>query len=125
MFEVGRRQFEALVQTMLAGLPAEFHEQLREVQFVIEDEPDPDEYALNDVPDDEDLFGLFEGVPLTERALGEEFLTPNVITIFRFPHEDAVDTLEELRTEIARTVRHEIAHHFGISDERLDELGAY
>jgi predicted Zn-dependent protease with MMP-like domain len=75
------------------------------------------------VPPDETLFGIFEGVPLTERSITEPPLYPDTILIFQEPLEEACDTVEELEEEIEITVVHEVAHFVGMSEERLAELG--
>jgi len=79
----------------------------------------------NDVPAGETLLGLYEGVPLTERTTHYGLVLPDKITIFQQPIEDMCASEDELRAEVAHTVVHEFAHFFGISDERLHELGAY
>jgi predicted Zn-dependent protease with MMP-like domain len=114
--------FRRLVDEALALVPEEFGPYLSSVAVVIEDwAPD----ALLDeleVPGDETLYGLYSGRPLTEgpRESGE---LPPRITLYRGPLlEDCADE-EDLRREIATTVIHEIAHHFGIDEARLDELG--
>jgi predicted Zn-dependent protease with MMP-like domain len=71
------------------------------------------------------LFGLYEGIPLTERTSNYGLVLPDKITIFRQPIEARSWTDEQVRRIVRRTVLHELAHHFGISDERLRELGAY
>ena len=75
------------------------------------------------VPAGETLFGIFEGVPLTERSVTEPPLYPDTILIFQEPLEEACDTSEELEEEIEITVVHEVAHFVGMSEERLAELG--
>lgn len=123
--EVSREEFAGLVAEAVAALPEELRAQLEVVQISIEDEPTEEDYRINGVPDDEDLFGLFEGAALTESALAMEAALPNRIRVFQWPHEEVCETLQELREEVFRTVHHEIAHHFGIDDDRLEEMGAY
>jgi predicted Zn-dependent protease with MMP-like domain len=116
------REFEYHVETALTLIPAEFRHHLDNVHLVIEDEPTA---ALLDelgVPADETIFGLYTGTPLTERDSDYAGL-PDRITIYRLPLCDEFPDPAELRTEIARTVIHEIAHHFGIEEDRLTELG--
>lgn len=103
-------------------IPAELRQHIDNVQIVIEDEPSPELLQELDVPDDETLFGVHTGTPLTERT-SEYSALPDCITIFRRPLLDEFPDPAELRTEIARTVIHEIAHHFGIDDDRLTALG--
>ena len=125
MHPVPREAFADLVAAAIAALPDDLRLRLDNVQFSIEDEPSPEDYRLNDVPDDEDLFGLFEGSALTDSMIDAEAALPNRIRIFQLPHEDVCDSFEELRDEVFRTVHHEVAHHFGIDDDRLEEIGAY
>ena len=112
MSDLRRARFARLVSRALDELPAEFRDRIRNVQVVIEDEPTAEQG---------DLLGLYEGVPLTERR--EEPWLPDRISLFRRPIE-AISSSPRVQAKIVRdTVVHEIAHHFGISDERLGELG--
>jgi predicted Zn-dependent protease with MMP-like domain len=78
-----------------------------------------------DIPADEQLLGFYEGVPLTERTSDYGLIAPDVIYIFQKAIEAECPSDEEIQNEVRRTVRHEIAHHFGIEDERLEELDRY
>jgi predicted Zn-dependent protease with MMP-like domain len=99
-------------------MPREFAERMRNVEIVVDDEPDDERRPK----DGSELLGLYEGVPLTGRGAMEPYL-PDRITIFRGPIE-RMSASPRRQAEIVRdTVVHEIAHHFGISDERLRELG--
>ncbi|WP_291272435.1 metallopeptidase family protein [Geothrix sp.] len=114
--------FRRLVDEALALVPAEFRPYLAGVPVVIEDwAPDA---LLDDlgVPEDETLYGLYSGRALTEGRAESGELPPR-ITIYRGPLLEDCRDEDELRDEIATTVIHEIAHHFGISEERLEELG--
>ena len=114
--------FQRLVDEALAQVPAEFRPYLEGVPVVIEDWP---AYELLDelgVPEDETLYGLYSGHPITDGPPAPGELPPR-ITIYRAPLlEDCADR-EELRYEVITTVLHEIAHHFGIDEARLEELG--
>jgi predicted Zn-dependent protease with MMP-like domain len=125
MIEVSREQFRRMTEKAWLTLPAKLRARVENLQIHIEDEPSPRDYELNEVPDDEDLFGLFEGSALTDPDASSGCLLPNVIRIFQWPHEEVCDTMEELEEEVTRTVHHEVAHHFGIDDDRLMEIGAY
>lgn len=115
MSDLRRARFARLVRRAIAELPERYRMRMRNVEVVIEDEPDP-EHAKEG-----DLLGLYEGVPLTERR--DEPWLPDRISIFRRPIE-AMSSSPQVQAKIVRdTVIHEIAHHFGITDERLDELG--
>ncbi len=110
-----RADFEDAVRDGLDLLPVELAEQMDNVVVLVED----------DAPLEEpDLLGLYEGVPLTERDLGwAAGSLPDRITIFRNPTLAICESREEVVEEVAITVVHEIAHHFGIDDDRLHELG--
>jgi predicted Zn-dependent protease with MMP-like domain len=108
--------FEGAVREALDGLPAELRDAMSNVGVLVAEEPPPGERLL----------GLYEGVPLTERTSGYAGVLPDRITIFAGPLVRAYGSSpERLRAAIERTVRHEVAHHFGISDERLVELDRY
>jgi predicted Zn-dependent protease with MMP-like domain len=110
-------RFARLVARALDELPAEFRERMRNIEIVVEDEPSPEQLR-----GDGELLGLYEGVPLTDRGAMEPYL-PDRISIFRGPIE-RISASPRRQAEIVRdTVVHEIAHHFGISDTRLGELG--
>jgi predicted Zn-dependent protease with MMP-like domain len=115
--------FERLVDRALAGIPAPFRGALAEVAIVIEDEPSDEQLDENDIEPGGALYGLYEGVPRTEWG-ADWAIVPNRISLFRFPLEDDFPDPVELEAEVRRTVVHELAHHLGIDDRRLDELGA-
>nr|WP_255378384.1 metallopeptidase family protein [Quadrisphaera sp. DSM 44207] len=109
-------EFEEAVADGLDQLPQELARMMSNVVVLVEEEPPEDQ------PDD--LLGLYEGTPLTER--GEWWAAgalPDRITVFRGPTLRACGSREEVADEVAVTVVHEVAHHFGIDDERLHELG--
>ena len=116
------RPFELLVERALAAIPLPFAAALDEVAVVIEDAPSPEQLRDNDLPDDEWLYGLYEGVPRTEWGADWSAL-PNKISLFRFPLEADFPDPEDLEDEVRITVIHELAHHLGIDDDRLHELG--
>ena len=109
---------EAIVIDALERLPAPFRERLGNVAIVIEDEPTPDQLASVGA---RGLYGLYQGVPRTVYG-ADAAIVPNKITIFRGPLTRANPTPERLTAAVIDTVHHEIAHHFGISDQRLHEL---
>jgi len=116
--DLKRARFARLVRRALRDMPREFSERMRNVEIVVDDEPDEERRPK----DGSELLGLYEGVPLTGRGAMEPYL-PDRITIFREPIE-RMSASPRRQAEIVRdTVVHEIAHHFGISDERLRELG--
>jgi predicted Zn-dependent protease with MMP-like domain len=114
--------FERLVEAALAAIPAPFRSALAEVAVVIDDEPTREQLRENGLRDDQTLYGLYEGVPRTEWA-ADSVPAPNKITLFRLPLEEDFRDPRELEEEVRLTVVHELAHHLGIDDDRLDELG--
>jgi predicted Zn-dependent protease with MMP-like domain len=110
--------FEALVEAALDDLPEDFRARLGSVAIIVEDQATPAQLATSGALG---LFGLYQGVPRTAYG-AENVAVPSKITIFRLPHLRAYGTGPSLARGVAGTVRHEIAHHFGISDARLDEL---
>ena len=115
--------FERLVDRALAGIPSPFREHLAEVAVVIEDEPSDRQLVENGLGPDETLYGLYEGVPRTEWG-ADWAIVPNRISLFRLPLEEDFPDPADLEDEVRRTVTHELAHHLGIDDDRLEELGA-
>ncbi|MEP6665503.1 MAG: metallopeptidase family protein [Nocardioidaceae bacterium] len=113
MIEVGRADFADLVSDALDGLPAEFSALMDNVAIFVEDDPPPGEHLL----------GLYEGIPLTERDSSYFMTMPDRITIYRRPTLAMCDDEDEVRRQVQITVVHEIAHHFGIDDDRLHDLG--
>ena len=113
--------FYKLVERALEGLPLELSELLDNVAIVVDEWPN---YSTPLVTGDtgDTLYGLYEGVPLTERGAGYHGMLPDKITIFRGPLERDFRRAE-LEEQIRITVVHEIAHHFGIDEDRLEELG--
>ena len=118
ILRVRKQDFYELVERALEGLPPELSSLLENVAIVVDDWS---EYSTPLVADDT-LYGLYEGVPLTERGAGYYGMLPDKITIFRGPLERDFSR-EELEEQIRVTVVHEIAHHFGLDEERLEELG--
>lgn len=116
-------RFALLVADGLALIPPELRRHIDNVALVIEDAPDLDLLAELGLPADDTVYGLYTGTPLTERALDGDPLLPDKIVIYREPLLADFTDPDDIRHEVARTVIHEIAHHFGIAEERLAELG--
>jgi predicted Zn-dependent protease with MMP-like domain len=118
-------EFERLVVEALDALPEFFQRHLQNVEVLISDAPTPEELAEAGLEPDEWLFGLYYGIPLTERTSDYGLVLPDTITLYRHTFEALCDSREEAIREVQQTVKHEIAHYFGLSDDRLWELGAY
>jgi predicted Zn-dependent protease with MMP-like domain len=119
---VRRRGFERLVRRALDALPVDVSAMLDNVEVVVEDEPTAEQIGRR-ASNTETLFGLYEGVPLTERGSGYSLVLPDKITIFRGPLERAFGSPVEVAREVRITVVHELGHHLGFEEDRLAELG--
>jgi predicted Zn-dependent protease with MMP-like domain len=116
------RPFDELVGMALDAIPEPFAAALDEVAVVVADEPTAEQRRENGIGPDEELYGLYEGVPRTE--WGADWAPiPNRITLFRLPLEADFADPDDLADEVWVTVVHELAHHLGIDDDRLQELG--
>lgn len=119
MVRLSLREFERLVLKALDGLPPPIRERMDNVDVVVEEWPSPDDLEEAGLDDRHDLFGLYQGIPLTERTHYDMAL-PDKITIFQRPIEAACATRADVVKEVRVTVIHEVAHHFGLSDAALD-----
>ena len=113
MFAVSNERFDDLVTEAIQSLPPELSKEISNVAIFVEDEAEG-----------RSLFGLFEGIPLTKRGpMSYSGAMPDRITLYQGAISRHCRTEEEVRAQVRKTVIHELAHHFGISDERLSELG--
>ena len=112
VIRVERERFEEMVVAALDSLPDDLGRLMRNVAVTVEHDAGP-----------RGLLGLYEGVPLTSRTSGYAGVLPDRITIYRRAICAICDTEDEVVEQVRRTVIHEVAHHFGIDDARLDELG--
>ena len=124
-----RQRFERLVARALDGLSPEVVAMLDNVDVIVEDEPTAEQLALgrgypeHPAGDDDTLFGLYEGVPLTRRGSDYHLVPPDRITIFRGPLERAFRSPQAIAREVRTTVMHELGHHLGFEENRLEALG--
>lgn len=119
---VPAEEFEALVTHALESLPEDLAVRMSNVDVVIEDLPDTELAEQMDVSV-EGLLGLYQGIPLTERGSSYHWVLPDRITLYRRNIVALAKDRKDLTEIVRRTVIHEVAHHFGIDDDRLDELG--
>jgi len=119
---MNRDEFEWLVARAVNSLPEEFRTKLENIDVVVEDWPTQDQLNSARLRRGQTLLGLYEGVPLTKRSRHYGLVLPDKITIFQKPIEAECKDEAEITAEIQRVVRHEIAHHFGIGDARLEQL---
>jgi predicted Zn-dependent protease with MMP-like domain len=120
---VTRARFAELVEQALAEMPEQFAQFLEEVPVEIKDRPTRKQLRSLGLDDDEFLLGLYHGRPRTERSVLDSAAIPDVIYIFQEDVELVCDSEAELVQEVRKTVLHEIGHHFGMSEEDLDDLG--
>lgn len=117
-----RETFERLVARAVVDLPEEFLAKLHNIDVVVEDYPSPAQIGRVDLERGQTLLGLYEGVPQTSRGRHYGLVPPDKITIFRKAIEARCHSREQIAQLILDVVKHEIAHHFGISDARLREI---
>jgi predicted Zn-dependent protease with MMP-like domain len=117
--------FQRLVSEALDDLPAMFQEKLDNIQVVVEDWPDRETMRLAGVRHPAQLLGFYHGIPQTKRTHNYGLVLPDKISIYQRPIEMRCHTPEQVRSTVHRVLRHELGHHFGISDDRLREIGAY
>jgi predicted Zn-dependent protease with MMP-like domain len=120
---VPREEFERLVTEAIDGLPEEFAEHLDNVEFMVEDYPSREDHAARGIEPGGLLLGVYHGVPLTKRSPFASGTLPDEITLFQRNIERISRSRREIVEQVRQTVLHEIAHHLGISDERLRQLG--
>lgn len=117
-----RERFQQLVARAVESLPEEFRTRLENIDVVVEDFPSRNQLAQARVSRHQTLLGLYEGVPLTKRSSQYGMVPPDKITIFQKAVEAQCHNDDEVAAEIRKVVQHEIAHHFGIGDARLEQL---
>jgi predicted Zn-dependent protease with MMP-like domain len=117
-----RRRFQRLVDEALASLPKAFQDRLQNVAVIIEERPEPRLLRELGMDDDDLLFGLYEGLPLTEWGRDDVLRIPDRIRIFQAHIEEVCESDEEIIAEVRSTVLHEVGHHFGLSDAELERF---
>lgn len=116
-----REKFEELVKQGIDAIPERFLEKLDNVDIMIENEPSPEQKKKIKLGNNSKLFGLYEGIPQTKRGFYSGVL-PDKITIFQKTFEEVCSSEEEIKQKVGQTVWHEIAHHFGMSEERVRKV---
>ena len=115
-------EFETLVREALSRIPGEIRGRVENVDLVVEDWPTTEQLAGSGLSQGHYLLGLYEGIPLTERY-GYDMVLPDKITLFQGAIEEVCSSDEEIIKEVRDTVVHEVAHHFGIEDDKLEQMG--
>jgi len=121
--KLSAKEFDRIVQRAIRHIPRELRMHLDNILISVRKRPSREILEEMDLPPDEPLLGVFQGISLMERSLTVPPLFPDTIFLFQEPLEEMCESLEELEEQIEITVVHEIAHFFGISEERLTELG--
>ncbi len=125
MYEVNRDTFEGLVAAAVHDLPEAFRDRIANLEFNVEDSASRDDYARVDGSRGRTLLGVYRGIPLPRRGRRYNMALPDRIVIFQQPIQRLARSEADLSERVGHVVRHEIAHYFGISDERLREIDAY
>ena len=120
---VGKAEFARLVEAALAELPPAFAEHLQRVPVTIEDRPTPKQLKSVGLGRRDLLLGLYVGTSLADESVHHGVEMPSIILLFQEDIELVCESPEELKTEIRKTVLHEIGHHFGLDEQQLDALG--
>lgn len=119
MQKLSQKEFEKIVKEGIKAIPEKFLQKLKNVAIVIENEPTSAQIKKLNLRPGWTLFGLYEGVPQSERGAGYNAVLPDKITIFQKPIEAAAGAEKDIREIVKNTVWHEIAHHFGMDEARV------
>jgi len=122
MVSVSDSEFDKLISDAMDTLPQKYIEGLNNVLITYEDEPTPAQRVQLKLHCNQTLFGLYEGIPRTQRGAGYNLVLPDKITIFKNPILHASPDLRALKEQIRHTLWHEIAHHYGLSHQRIHAL---
>jgi predicted Zn-dependent protease with MMP-like domain len=122
MYSIEQAEFEKLVEQAIESLPQERRDNIKNVAFMVDEEPSEEQRAKLKLRPCQSLFGLYEGVPLTGRSGGYALTLPDRITIYKKTHELFANNHDELKTQVKNTVWHEIAHYYGLNHDRIAEL---
>jgi predicted Zn-dependent protease with MMP-like domain len=122
--QIADEQFEKLVEEGISAIPEKFLKKLNNVGIVVEEEPTKEQLKENGIGAGYTLFGLYHGIPQTQRWNYGGGVLPDKITIFKNPIIAEADSAEEVREIVCETVWHEIAHHFGMDEEMVEAMEA-
>ncbi len=125
MYEVDRDTFEGLVTSAVEDLPEAFRDRIANLEFAVEDQATREDYAQVGGGRGKTLLGVYRGIPLPRRGRRYHMARPDRIVIFQQPIQRLARSEADLSERVRHVVQHEIAHYFGISDERLREIDAY
>ena len=123
MPRLSRAEFEKLVTQAVESLPPRFLERLENVDVMVESAPTREDLEYAEIEPGRTLFGLYQGVPQTQRGTWYGSVLPDRIVIYQRPIEAVARTRREIRKEVRITLMHEIGHHFGLSEDELSDAG--
>ena len=122
MLQITDDQFSKLIGECLDELPEQYVTGMKNVFITYEDKPSEEQRRKQKLQAYQTLYGLYEGVPLTKRNAGYQFVLPDRITIFKLPMLHATTNLEELKAQVKHTLWHEIAHYYGLDHDMIQEI---
>ncbi len=122
MYHVSQEEFEELINTSLDELPQDYVKRLNNVAIVTANDPTEEERRRLHLHNGQTLYGLYEGIPMTQRGMGYNLVLPDKITIYKHPIEASSHTLAQLKEQVKHTLWHEIAHFFGLDHDRIYKL---
>ena len=122
MINISDIQFKKIVSWAINSLPSKFTDNMKNVAIVTEDDPTPMQKQQLHLYNGVTLYGLYEGIPLTARGNNYNMVLPDKITIFKNPLVQNSQNMAELKAQVKRTVWHEIAHHYGLNHQQIDQL---
>lgn len=122
MIEISDDEFEQLIADAMDAIPEHYARNMKNVGITWDEVPNPDQREKLRLRGDQQLFGLYEGIPLTKRGGNYNLVLPDKITIFKHPMVDIFDSLDGLKKQVKKTLWHEVAHHFGLDHARIEEL---
>ncbi|MBZ0158857.1 metallopeptidase family protein [Candidatus Methylomirabilis sp.] len=120
---LSHEEFRQLVALAIASLPPQVVKRLANVEIVVKVRPTSEELAMTGTNRAETLFGLYTGIPLTKRSSSYGMVLPDKITLYQRSIEEGCRTKEEIQMQIRTTLLHEIGHHFGLSEDELEQVG--
>jgi predicted Zn-dependent protease with MMP-like domain len=122
MVTVSQQEFEQMVAAAIDAIPKRYADAMNNVGFVVEDEPNEDQRQKLHLVNGQTLYGLYEGIPLTQRTGNYSMVLPDKITIFKRPIEATSASKEALAEQVYHTIWHEVAHHFGLDHGQIHKL---
>lgn len=118
-----RQRFERILSRAVDALPSEFRKALDDVAIVVEGWPPDDLLDELEIPEEDTIYGFYQGIPLPERSVGDPYRLPDIISVYQGPLEEDFPDPAELERQIRITLLHEIGHYFGLDEEALERLG--